>query len=244
MRASRKNVDRTGFAHGCAFEEATGDVQALAACGTSDPTAERVGPALTEALWSIAPTGLAVGARRIVPDDVKGLFAEEQKAVARAVTGRQNEFATGRALLRSLIGRRVPIPVAPSRAPVLPVDVRGSLAHDREFAVAAIARDPLIGAIGIDVEPMTALAPEMCSLILRPDEHDLDAHLAFTLKEATYKAWSALGGRMLDFHEVRLAIDGSRFDADVVTESARFHGRFATAGDRWVALVVAPQGRR
>ncbi|MEO8693816.1 MAG: 4'-phosphopantetheinyl transferase superfamily protein [Acidimicrobiales bacterium] len=160
------------------------------------------------------------------------------------MTGRRNEFATGRALLRSLIGRHVPISVAPNRAPVLPTDVRGSLAHDREFAVAAIARGPLISSIGIDIEPRTALAPGMWSLILRPDERDLDAHLAFTLKEATYKAWSALGGRMLDFGEVRLDVNGSGFDADVVNESARFHGRFAAAGGRWVALVVTPWDRR
>jgi 4'-phosphopantetheinyl transferase EntD len=84
----------------------------------------------------------------------------------------------------------------------------------------------------------------MCSVILRPDERHLDAHLAFTLKEASYKAWSALGGRMLDFHEVRLDICGSRFRADVVAESARFHGGFSTALGRWVALVVATGNRR
>jgi 4'-phosphopantetheinyl transferase EntD len=194
---------------------------------------------LGHALWSIAPAGVTVGARRIDSADVTALFAEEQRAVARAVIRRRDEFATGRALLRSLIGRHLAIAVAANRGPVLPPGVRGSLAHDREFAVAAITRDPLITSIGIDIEPMTALAPGMCPLILRRDERDLDAHLAFTLKEATYKAWSALGGRMLDFHEVRLDIAGSWFQADVVAEHARFHGRFATATGRWVALVVA-----
>jgi 4'-phosphopantetheinyl transferase EntD len=236
-------VDQTGLAQRGPVD-APAAIEVVDAAGTGDPSVERVVAALAHALWSIAPDGVRVGVRRIDPDDVTALFAEDQLAVARAVTGRRNEYATGRALLRSLIGRQVPIATAPNRAPVFPCDVRGSLAHDREFAVAAISTDPQIRAIGIDIEPTAALAPEMCSLIVRSDEEDLDAHLAFTLKEATYKAWSGLGGRMLDFHEVRLHIDGSRFDADVVTESGRFHGRFATAGDRWVALVVAPWDRR
>jgi 4'-phosphopantetheinyl transferase EntD len=217
-------VDQTDLVHVCVFERRVEE--------------------LALALRSIAPAGVAVGARRIDADDLTTLFAEEQLAVARAVTGRRIEFATGRALLRSLIGRHVPIAVAANRGPLLPTDVRGSLAHDREFAVAAISRDPRIASIGIDIEPMTALEPDMCSVILRPDERHLDAHLAFTLKEATYKAWSALGGRMLDFHEVRLDIADSGFHADVVGESARFHGGFATAADRWVALVVATGNRR
>jgi len=217
-------VDQTDLAHVCAFDQ--------------------VVKQLAQALWSIAPASVSVGARRIDADDVTTLFAEEQLAVARAVTSRRIEFATGRALLRSLIGRRVAIAVAANRGPLLPTDVRGSLAHDREFAVAAISRDPRITSIGIDIEPMTALEPDMCSVILRPDERHLDAHLAFTLKEATYKAWSALGGRMLDFHEVRLDITGSGFHADVVGESAHFGGTFVSAGDRWVALVVATWNRQ
>jgi 4'-phosphopantetheinyl transferase EntD len=194
---------------------------------------------LTLALRSIAPPGVRVGARRITPDDVDELFTDERSVIARAVPQRGNEFATGRVLLRSLMDRDVPIGVAANRAPRLPPDVRGSLAHDRAFAVAAITRDPSIDSIGIDVEPTTPLEPSMCSTILRRDERNLDAHLAFTLKEATYKAWSGLGGRMLEFHEVRLNVGDHRFRADVVADATSFHGRFAAAAGRWVALVVA-----
>jgi phosphopantetheinyl transferase (holo-ACP synthase) len=122
--------------------------------------------------------------------------------------------------------------------------VRGSLAHDRSFAVAVVTWDPSIDSIGIDVEPATPLEPGVCSTILRRDERNLDAHLAFTLKEATYKAWSCLGGRMLEFHEVRLDVVGYRFRADVVADAASFHGRFAAAANRWVALVVASDRAR
>jgi 4'-phosphopantetheinyl transferase EntD len=191
----------------------------------------------------MAPAGVAVGARRITAADIDGLFSDEARIVARAVPGRRNEFATGRALLRSLMDRHVPIAVGANRAPVFPAGVRGSLAHDRTFAVAAVTRDPSISSIGIDIEPTTALGPTVSSSILRRDERDLDAHLAFALKEATYKAWSGLGGRMLDFHEVRLDVADFRFRAEVVADATRFHGTFATTEGRWVALVVA-HGRR
>ena len=57
---------------------------------------------------------------------------------------------------------------------------------------------PGIAALGIDVEPTGPLSAEMAAVILRPDEAGLDAHLAFTLKEAVYKAWSAVGGELID----------------------------------------------
>ena len=51
----------------------------------------------------------------------------------------------------------------------------------------------------------------MAALILRPEEQSLDAHLVFSLKEAAYKAWSAMGGRFLDHQEVVVSVRGSRF---------------------------------
>ena len=75
-------------------------------------------------------------------------------------------------------------------------------------------------------------------MILRPDEAGLDAHLAFTLKEAVYKAWSAVGGELIDFDAVRLTLDGDRFSGEVVAVGRRFEGRYAAAGGRWLALVV------
>jgi 4'-phosphopantetheinyl transferase EntD len=85
-----------------------------------------------------------------------------------------------------------------------------------------------------------AIPPALARLTLRPDEEDLDAHLAFSLKEAAYKAWSAVGGRILDHLEVRLTVDGERFTAVVVEDDVRLNGRYTIAHDRTVALVVIP----
>ena len=142
-----------------------------------------------------------------------------------------------------MLGGDVPIPVRPDRAPELPAGVAVSLAHDDALAVAAVSFDRRIAALGIDVEPATPLSAEMAAAIVRPDEVGLDAHLAFTLKEAVYKAWSAGGGELIDFDAVRLTLDDDRFSGEVVAVGARFDGRYAKAGGRWLALVVVTGAR-
>ena len=128
--------------------------------------------------------------------------------------------------------------VGPTRAPALPPGVVGSLAHDRLVAVAAICHDVEVTALGIDVEPTEPLSMDVARLIVRDDEAAIDAHLAFTLKEAAYKAWSNSGGRMLGHHDVRLEIDADRFWATVLPDRRRIEGTFTTACGRHLALVV------
>jgi 4'-phosphopantetheinyl transferase EntD len=166
------------------------------------------------------------------------MFDVEREHVAAAAPRRRREFASGRALLRELIGRDVPIPAGSDRAPVLPPDVCGSLAHDKWLAVAAVASRHDVQSIGIDIEPVDPLDDETARAILRDDEAGLDAHLAFTLKEAAYKAWSGLGGGMLEHHDLRVSTVDPRFRAEVVAAETAFEGAFARAAGRWLALVV------
>lgn len=195
---------------------------------------------LDAALHTVAPAGVRVGWRFISDDDVQSLHRVEAVAVERAVPKRRREFATGRALLRELIGTVDSIPVGADRAPVFPAGVAASLAHDDMYAVAAVA-DSFDVALGIDVESSSPLDDEMSAMILRPDENDLDAHLAFALKEAAYKAWSSCGGRMLEHHHVRISIEGSTFTAEVVADGSLISGRYSHADERWVALAVVPR---
>jgi 4'-phosphopantetheinyl transferase EntD len=81
----------------------------------------------------------------------------------------------------------------------------------------------------------------MAAVIVRTDEGSIDAHLAFTLKEAAYKAWSRLGGRMLDFHEVRLEVGADSFVAEVLPTGTLLQGRYVNVGDRWISLVVVSE---
>jgi 4'-phosphopantetheinyl transferase EntD len=96
-----------------------------------------------------------------------------------------------------------------------------------------------VTAIGIDLEPATPLDDSMARVILRDDEAGIDAHLAFTLKEAAYKAWSNAGGRLLEHHEVRIMLDGARFTAEVEGESTSLGGSFRRVAGWYVALVVS-----
>jgi 4'-phosphopantetheinyl transferase EntD len=190
------------------------------------------------ALRALATAGIRVGWRRITAYDLADLRPVEARHVRHAVERRRQEFATGRALLRELIGNEADIPVAANRSPVLPRGFRGSLAHDEVFAIAAVSDDPTVLAIGIDLEPATPLETDLAALILRADEDPLDAHLAFTLKEAAYKAWSTLGGRLLDHADLRLSVAADMFVAEVVPDGAMLSGRWAAAAGRWTALVV------
>lgn len=197
-----------------------------------------VGVALDKALRGIAPPDVTVGVRRISTADVSSLFTLESAAVRRAVPSRKREFATGRALLRHLIGCDVPILIADSRAPIFPEGVKGSLAHDGDFAVAGVTRERGIRSLGIGLEPHDELSHEVAEIVVRRDERGIDAHLAFTLKEAAYKAWSGLGGEMLEHHNVRLDIGSSTFHAEVLPDRFHLDGVFASTPHDWVALVV------
>ena len=120
---------------------------------------------------------------------------------------------------------------------MLPVGVVGSLAHDAEIAVAAVTGVRDASAIGIDVESIATLEREVADLILRSDDQVHDATLALVLKEAAYKAWSTVGGRLLGHHDMSVAIgDDSTFSATVHPDGVVLPGRYAeceTSGWRW-----------
>jgi 4'-phosphopantetheinyl transferase EntD len=196
--------------------------------------------AVAATLRGLAPPGVRTGCRVISEQDVAGMFPAEADHVRGAVSARRHEFASGRALLRELLGVGAPIGVRADRAPALPAGFVGSLAHDRSLAVAAVAPAGVVAALGIDVEAADALEEDVAAAVLRPDETGIDAHLAFTLKEAVYKAWSTGGGRILDHHDVRLSVGAEGRFEGVVADGAVLGGRFGLAGDRWLALVAVP----
>lgn len=200
--------------------------------------------ALERGLATLAPPGVRVGARGIDGADIAMLTDGEASHVARAVLGRRAEYATGRRLLRELLESGAEIPTGSDRKPHLPPGWVGSLAHDRDFAVAAVSRDPGYAALGVDIEPDDELTEELARSILRPDDPPIDAHLGFTLKEAVYKAWSLNGGPMLEHHDVRLTTapgtDGAPggFRGEVLRTTTIVAGTYTHVADRWLALAV------
>lgn len=189
------------------------------------------------ALAGLASARVRTGCRPITVADIAALHPAEATAVERAVAQRRAEFATGRALLRELLGRDVTIVAGADRRPRLPPGTVGSLAHTAQLAVAAVAPAGEFRALGIDAEEATPLEAAVADVILRRDETGIDAHLALTLKEAVYKAWSGLGGRLIEHHDVRLRLDGNTFVGTVLGADMAFAGRWACAGGHWLALV-------
>jgi 4'-phosphopantetheinyl transferase EntD len=188
------------------------------------------------------PPGVRTGARAVAGDDV-ALHPLEVGAVSAARPARRREFATGRALLRELLGTSDAILPTGTRAPAWPAGWCGSLAHDDGVAVAAVAPSPPWQALGVDLEVHGGLDAGETAIVLRPDEalDALDPVLAFVLKEAAYKAWSALGGGLLDHHDVRVTIhDGDRFEATVVAAGVSMAGRYASVAGRWLAFTPGP----
>ena len=211
----------------------------------------QVGPvaALDRALRAIAPANVVTGVLAVADGALGDVHPTEAALVASAVDRRRREFAAGRQLLHRLTGTSDAILRGPDGAPAVPAGWRATLAHDDTVAVAAASCDPAVTALGIDVEPDTPLDADLAHVILREDERDIDAHQAFCLKEAVYKAWSTGGGAMLDFHDVRLELAGGtdRFRAVVIPAQRAYSGHWANPADRWLALVVeepAVLGRR
>ena len=69
-------------------------------------------------------------------------------------------------------------------------------------------------------------------------DHPGDARLAFTLKEAAYKAWSADGGPVLGFDDMRVTAASERFVATVDASQWSIRGRYTVTEGRWLALAV------
>lgn len=107
------------------------------------------------------------------------------------------------------------------------------------MAVAAVATADEVAAIGIDVEPKQSLRPEVARVIARPEEGGVDALTLHVSKEAVFKAWSALGGRIVGPREISVRLSGSRFDARVGRSPWLFSGWVLDASDRVFALAAA-----
>ncbi|MGZ3181897.1 MAG: 4'-phosphopantetheinyl transferase family protein [Telluria sp.] len=144
-----------------------------------------------------------------------GLWPEEEGYAVHMVPRRRAEFTAGRnaarAALASLGLAPAPILVGTRRAPVFPAGVTGSITHTAGFCAAAVARCGEVLAVGIDAEGVKPLPAELAPLILRPEEQGGNlpyaGKLAFSAKEAFYKAWFPLHGTELDFLDVRVGIE-------------------------------------
>jgi 4'-phosphopantetheinyl transferase EntD len=205
-----------------------------------------------------------VATRALLPDTVavaaapmtgpaEPLHPVEDDALGGAVASRRHEFALGRTCARRALAdlgfETGAVPVGARRAPVWPAGVVGSITHTRTFCAAAVARREDHRGLGIDAEELQDLAPGVVDLVLTPDERDdlgpEGALIAFSAKEAIYKAWWPLAGAWLGFEDVRIRLDRSAktFVAEVSPRNADFReqaigGRFSLAAGMVLTVVV------
>jgi 4'-phosphopantetheinyl transferase EntD len=192
--------------------------------------------------------------------------AAERAAVCRAVTKRRVEYGAvrelGRQALADLGVPPRPILSGPHREPLWPAGVVGSITHCAGYCAAAVAARRDVLTIGIDAEPATPLADHLAEMICRPEEllrfrilAEADPEkpwtkLAFSIKEAIYKAWWPVTQQWLGFTDVDLDCDPTgRFRATLLVPAppslSSITGRFSVQDGLVgsVAVVEAP-GRR
>ena len=179
-------------------------------------------PALDAAIAAVSIPGILIGHRLITVGDEYALRPDEFLAFASSVMKVQRASGAARIVARQLLAQLAApawsIVKSPSGVPFWPSGIVGSLAHDADVAVAAIARQQEFSGLGIDIEPAVALDRALVGLIATDRERaaikddPLLARVLFAVKEAVYKAVYPLDGQFLNHHDV---------DADLVHSIAR-----------------------
>lgn len=182
-------------------------------------------------------------------DNPPAPFAAELACLSpNAVDKRRREFAAGRAAAHAAMvdlgSQPLPILIGEKRAPIWPDGLTGSITHTLSCAMAVVARNSDLRALGIDVEEDTPLAdnllPAICS---EQEQHWLQAQanpgqlakVIFSAKEAAYKCQYTLSERFFGFDGMELVLDleQGNFQACFTAEQPPFaqgtviKGRFA-----------------
>lgn len=170
-------------------------------------------PDLLAALRSGLPQGVAVAGV-----DGSGLWPGED--IGTVAPKRLAEFTAGRAAaraaMRALGAAPQAVPVGPDRAPLWPLGLTGSITHCEGACLAVVAETRRWAGLGLDVEPLAPLAPDLWPTLLAAGEEVADGLAAlalFVAKEAAYKAQYALSRQLFDFQTLRLDWQGDRFSA-------------------------------
>jgi len=169
---------------------------------------------LQPALDALALPGVVIGHRVISLGDENALLPEEAPAFAASVVKVRRASGAARIVARELLTRlgerECALPRSPSGAPIWPKGIVGSLAHDAAVAVAAVAMNRDVAALGIDVEPAEVLPPDLLEIVATPGElrkigdDPYRGRLLFVAKEAVYKAVHPLDRTFLDHHDVEV----------------------------------------
>src|SRR5262249_30066623 len=166
-------------------------------------------PSLGSALDAVSVPGLLMGHRVISPGDEGALRDAEASSISSSIANVRRASGAARMVARCLLAQlgypEAQVPKGAGGAPVWPVGVVGSLAHDDEIAVAAVGLRRDLASVGIDVESAGALPSDMVTLVATQNERRMieddlvKAKLLFAVKEAVYKAVHPLDRLFMEF---------------------------------------------
>ncbi len=149
------------------------------------------------------------------------LAPAEQAQLGDVCGKRLAEFAAGRNQARRLIstitGAAEPLLVGDYRQPLWPDGIIGSISHSDVFCAVAVASTRSISDLGIDVETLEALNPEVEDVVLTGAELVATASmeswagkLIFSIKEANYKCCYHMVKAFIDFKQCEVVLDMDR----------------------------------
>jgi 4'-phosphopantetheinyl transferase EntD len=196
-------------------------------------------------LCKMADPGIMCGVRAISPGDESTLTQNEQAQMRNSAVLVRRASGAARIVARKILrdaGAPPPWDICKqvSGAPEWPSGFIGSISHDHDFALAAIAANQRLRSIGIDVERKIPLPAELISIVATKHEIDdlnnnnFDFKLLFCIKEAVYKATNVLDGEYLDHHDVEFS-----YKSNMATVRKRRQVKVHTiTWPRFVALAI------
>ena len=181
--------------------------------------------AITKSLRPLLPDDVEICCEP-VRDEVQTLFPFEHEIIARAVQKRRDEFSTGRHMARNLLEKigagRIEIPTNENRGPIWPDGVVGSITHSSGLCAVTLASSAKYLTIGLDIERIGAVTPDIMRSISHSAEVDTYAGAfssealrtaLFSTREAVFKAYNPVTESYLGHKEVEVTMDGSAFSA-------------------------------
>jgi len=149
---------------------------------------------------------------------IEHLLPAEFAIVEGAVDKRRTDFSTGRycarQALKLFVNSEPEILQGKSREPLWPDGIVGSISHSNKLVGAVVALQKDVTAIGLDIETIGGVKPDMWNMIFHDEEQeliyskqgetDIWATLLFSLKETFYKMQYPVTGLFLDFLDISI----------------------------------------
>ena len=174
-------------------------------------------PMLADTALALVPNG--------TPD--ARLLIEERELAHNMGSQRLKDFTSGRHsahIAQRLLGLNEQPVLCIDRSPQWPMGQCGSISHCRQWAFAGVSTG--FRSIGVDVETIGRVTTKLYRTLFRPEEvtamaskPELAAAIAFSAKEAGYKAIFPIGGTFIGFQEASIDLDWSQQQFHI-----RYHG--------------------